>query len=134
MFDLLLGSPGESRDSIIHTIELMKRSNPDRVGIALGVRVYEGTELAAMVKDRSWKEGLIGKEGEIESKFFMEPEIAPFVSELLDDLTWNDERFFFFNPINPKLNYNDNANQRLVDAIREGYRGAYWDILRRIEE
>ena len=31
----------------------------------------------------------------------------------------------------PERDYNYNANQKLVDAIREGYGGAYWDILRR---
>jgi hypothetical protein len=134
MFDLLLGSPGESRESIVRTIELIKKANPDRVGIALGVRVYQGTELADMVKKNSLKEGLIGGGQPMEILFFLEPKIAPFVTELIDGLTHNDDRFFFFNPDNPNQNYNYNANQRLVEAIREGYRGAYWDILRRIEE
>jgi hypothetical protein len=31
-------------------------------------------------------------------------------------------------------NYNYNANAVLVDAIRDGYRGAFWDILRRLGE
>ena len=51
---------------------------------------------------------------------------------ILDEQIANDPRFLFFNPDDPGKNYNYNANQVLVEAIRDGYRGAYWDILRRI--
>ena len=30
--------------------------------------------------------------------------------------------------------YNYRENLALVEAIKRGYRGAYWDILRRVEE
>ncbi len=131
MFDLLLGSPGETQESITATIELMKRSRPERVGVTLGVRVYPGTELANLITQHGLKEGLV-REGDLsELLFFLEPAIAPFASELLDELIGDDERFFFFDPSRPERNYNYNANQRLVDAIGQGYRGAYWDILRR---
>jgi radical SAM superfamily enzyme YgiQ (UPF0313 family) len=133
MFDLLLGSPGESRESIVKTIELMKRADPDSVGVVIGVRVYPGTELAELVKRNHLRMGLCGSATLIGSLFFLEPEVSPFVSELLDKLIAGDQRFLFFNPENPNKNYNYNANQRLVEAIRSGYRGAYWDILRRIE-
>lgn len=134
MFDLLIGSPGESRESVVQTVELMKEVNPDCVGIALGVRIYQGTVLADRVKEDALKEGLVGKNEITEPLFFIEPKIAPFIAGLVGDLTQNDKRFFFFNPENSSQNYNYNANQCLVEAIREGCRGAYWDILRRIEE
>jgi radical SAM superfamily enzyme YgiQ (UPF0313 family) len=133
MLDLLLGSPGETRDSIVRTIELMKRSEPDRVGVALGVRVYPGTELASLVMQEELIGGLVGRDDVSEPFFFLEPRVAPFAFELLDGLIGDDRRFFFFDPSRPDRNYNYNANQRLVDAIRKGYRGAYWDILRRYE-
>ena len=132
MFDLLLGSPEETRDSIVRTIELMKRAEPDRVGVALGVRVYPGTELASLVMRQELIDGLVGRDDVSEPFFFLEPGIAPFAFELLDELIGDDRRFFFFDPSRPDRNYNYNANQRLVEAIRQGYRGAYWDILRRM--
>jgi hypothetical protein len=49
-----------------------------------------------------------------------------------DELIGDDERFLFFNPDKPCQNYNDNTNDLLVDAIADGHRGAYWDILRQI--
>ena len=133
MFDLLLGSPGETSDSIVRTIELMRQAGPDRVGVAVGVRVYPGTELANRAEHEGLEAGLIGGGDPSEPVFFLEPGIAPFASELLDGLIGDDRRFFFFDPSKPERNYNYNANQLLVDAIRKGHRGAYWDILRRLD-
>jgi hypothetical protein len=133
MLDLLLGSPGETRESLARTVELMKQAEPDRVGVSLGVRVYPGTELARQVTSEAHAKGLVGGEDPFEPLFFLEPGMAPFAFELLDTLIGDDRRFFFFDPSRPDRNYNYNANQRLVDAIRQGYRGAYWDILRRYE-
>jgi radical SAM superfamily enzyme YgiQ (UPF0313 family) len=120
MLDLLLGSPGETRESLVRTIEVMRHSAADRIGVSVGARVYPGTELARRLG--------------CEEPVFLEPEIAPFVFELLDGLIGDDRRFLFFDPSQPDRNYNYNANQRLVDAIGQGYRGAYWDILRRWSE
>ena len=131
MLDLLLGSPGESEKSIVDTIELMRRAGPDLVGISLGVRVYPGTELADLTTQERLREGLVGGEDPLEPLFFIEPAIAPFALDLLDELIRDDRRFLFFDSSRPDRDYNYNANQRLVDAIRQGYRGAYWDILRR---
>jgi len=131
MLDLLLGAPGETRESITATVELMKQAAPERVGVALGVRVYPGTELAEWVFRKDVRAGLVGEGDGTEPLFFMEPAISPVVLDLLDRLIGDDERFFFFDPSRPDRNYNYNANQRLEDAIRDGYRGAYWDILRR---
>ena len=133
MFDLLLGSPGETRDSIIATIDLMRRAAPDRVGVTVGVRVYPRTKLVDLVSRDQLRAGLVGGRDESEPLFFIEPAVAGFAFELLDELIGNDVRFFFSDPSRPDRNYNYNANQRLVDAIGKGYRGAYWDILRRYE-
>ena len=130
MLDLLLGSPGETEESLRRTIELMRRSGPERVGVSLGVRIYPGTELAGLVEQEELKEGLVGGEDLSDPLFFIEPKVAPFADELLEELIGDDRRFFF-NPSGPDKNYNYNDNQVLVDAIGEGYRGAYWDILRR---
>jgi radical SAM superfamily enzyme YgiQ (UPF0313 family) len=131
MFDLLLGSPGETRGSLRRTIALMRQAAPDRVGVALGVRIYPGTALAKLATKGELKAGLTGGDDPSETLFFIEPGIAPFASRLLDELIGDDSRFLFFDPSRPERNYNYNANQRLQDAIQKGYRGAYWDILRR---
>ncbi len=131
MIDLLIGAPGETRESVVRTVEEMMEAGPDRVGVAVGVRVYPGTELADLVANRSGEEGLTGGQDLAEPVFFLEPKVSPFVFDLLEDLTRGDDRFLFFDPARPERNYNYNANLLLTEAIRAGYRGAYWDILRR---
>lgn len=131
MLDLLLGAPGETEASIVRTVELMQRAAPDLVGVAVGVRVYPGTRLGKLVETEPNGDSLIGGADALEPLFFIEPRVAPFVFDLLDELIGDDRRFFFFDPSRPERNYNYNANERLVNAIRDGHRGAYWDILRR---
>jgi radical SAM superfamily enzyme YgiQ (UPF0313 family) len=132
MLDLLLGSPGETRQSLQQAIECMNQAAPDRVGISAGLRVYPGTTLAQCVAKSSSEPGLSGGPEPAQPRFYLEPAVAPFCFSLLDDLVGGDRRFLFFDPAKPERNYNYNANQRLSDAIAEGYRGAYWDILRRM--
>lgn len=122
MFDLLLGGPGESERSIANSIELMKRAGPDQTGINVGLRIYPGTPL--------WRR--LGHPATAEPAFFVEPQVASCIFDVLDRLIGGDRRFFFFDPSNSDQNYNYNANDRLTDAIRQGSRGAYWDILRKL--
>jgi len=75
--------------------------------------------------------GLFGGNTPSDPLFFIEPGVASSVFDILSRHIAGDERFFFFDPTRPAQNYNYNANQRLVDAIQKGFRGAYWDILRR---
>jgi radical SAM superfamily enzyme YgiQ (UPF0313 family) len=134
MLDLLLGAPGESRESVAETVELVRRAEPDRAGVSLGVRVYPGTPLAAEMERSRDREGLIGGNDPAAPVFFLEPEIAGEVYGWLHEWTDDDPRFLFYDPDRPRQNYNYNDNRRLVDAIAAGYRGAYWDILRRLSE
>jgi hypothetical protein len=133
MHDLLLGAPGESEASLRRTIDLMQRLRPDRVGVSLGVRLYPGTPLTRQVERGRLTAGLIGADDPAELLYFIEPAVASFASDLLERLIGDDPRFFFA-PAGPERDYNYSDNQPLVDAIRAGYRGAYWDILRRRAE
>lgn len=121
MLDLLLGAPGETREGIQQTVDIVKQANPDRAGVSLGVRIFPGTELAAE----------LGSIPTADPVYFLEPGIESEVFGWLSAMIGEDERFLFFDPTKPAQNYNYNSNQRLVDAIAKGYRGAFWDILRR---
>ncbi len=122
LLDLLLGSPGETNQSITTTIEYMKRCNPDRIGITLGIRVYPGTALANFIIHKDVKDGIIGGENPTSPIFFIDPAIMTDAFDLVNKLIRNDNRFFF-------LEYN--SNRWLLEAINNGYRGAFWDILHR---
>jgi len=141
MLDLLIGGPGETRTTIENTITLMKEIQPDRVGLSIGIRIYPRTALAQLAQ----KEGPVSQNPNImgsiqENPDFLKP-IFYFASELggnsissfINRIIGKDSMFFFANPEEQNRNYNYNENQILVDAIKRGYRGAYWDILRRLQ-
>jgi hypothetical protein len=70
--------------------------------------------------------------------FYISKALGEQPAKLVRDLIGGDKRFF--TPAdetdikapenNDTANYNYNENLPLVRAIREGARGAYWDILR----
>lgn len=139
MFDLMLGGPGETLETMRETIDLMREVEPDRVGLAIGVRVYPGTRLARQVAAEGIAADNPNLRGTIAPDLF-----APifYLSAALGDdpfgyvagLVGGDQRFFFSAREEAERNYNYNDNSVLVEAIRRGYRGAYWDILRRLAD
>jgi len=142
MYDLLLGGPEETKETLSRTIEAMKQMYPDRVGAALGVRIFPGTRLAGLVRqagplesNRNLHGAVDGNERFFRPVFYLSAELGEDVPQHLEKLIDGDERFLFMKPPQTgDMNYNYNDNSRLVEAIRQGYRGAFWDILRRVSE
>jgi len=142
MFDLLLGGPGETRETISETLELMKRTSPDRVGISLGVRLYRGTALAGEViqeegfgpENKNLRGAIRGNEEMLRPIFYLAAGLGEDVGEFIEKQIAGDPRFLLGNRKNLERNYNYNENNRLMQAIKQGYRGAFWDILRRMEK
>ena len=141
MFDLLIGGPGETKGTVAETIELMRRAQPDRVGTSVGVRVYPGTRLARIVESEGPRERNRSLHGQVSDNpnflkpvFYLSAELGDDASQFVSDLVGNDERFFMPVPEATRKNYNYNENQVLVEAIKKGYRGAFWDILRRLPQ
>ena len=148
MIDLLLGGPGETRESIAETIDFAKGINLDCVGAALGVRVYQGTVLEKIVQ----KETSLQNNPNVRRKysgpvdffkptFYIASDLGAKPAELVCDLIGEDKRFF---PPSPEISeqdvevtsasgHNYNYNEPLIEAIRNGARGAYWDILRKLK-
>lgn len=140
MYDLLIGGPAETNETAKRTIEMMKEIGPDRVGVSVGMRIFNGTAMAKMVQ----KEGFTPKNpalyGEIENNkdflvpvYYLSPAVGMEVFPYLTELIGGDTRFLHASPEEIEGNYNYNDNSVLVQAIKSGHRGAYWDILRRLE-
>jgi len=145
MLDLLLGGPGETPETLTETIRFFQRIGPDCAGAALGVRIYPGTEMAAMVAAegapetnpnlRRHYEGPIDL---LQPTFYIAAALGPNPARLVRELIGSDPRFFppeeETPPEDPSTHrdHNYNRNQALSDAIAAGARGAYWDILRRL--
>lgn len=141
MFDLLLGGPGETRETVRETLELMKQISPDRVGISLGVRLYRGTALARkIIKEEGFAEknknlqGVIRGNAEmLQPIFYLSSGLGEDAEGFIEKQIAGDPRFLMGSRKNVERNYNYNENSRLMEAIKQGYRGAFWDILRRME-
>ena len=139
MYDLLLGGPGETRESVARTVEVMKAISPDRVGVSLGVRVYPGTGLSGIVRgagpmaeNPNLRGAVVGNDGFLSPVFHLSAELGEDAAGYVGGLVGGDQRFFFPTTEAGTEAYNYNDNKRLVEAIRAGYRGAYWDVLRRV--
>jgi radical SAM superfamily enzyme YgiQ (UPF0313 family) len=139
MVDLLLGGPGETPETVRQSIELMRRAKPDCVGLSLGMRVYPGTAMARRVQsegDPAAHPGLHGvKQGNphlLQPLFYVAPALGGGLGDLVREQVAGDERFFLAEDAPDHANYNYNDNTPLVQAIAQGARGAYWDILRKM--
>ena len=139
MYDLLVGGPGETRDTVRETVDLMQRIDADRVGVAMGVRVYQGTEMAEYVRsecDTVSNPNLYGATEDnasfVKPVFYISPHLGEGIVSFLHELVGDDKRFFLPSNEEADSNYNYNENTVLVRAIKGGARGAYWDILRRL--
>jgi radical SAM superfamily enzyme YgiQ (UPF0313 family) len=142
MIDLLLGGPGETPETAAETIHFIKKIAPDCAGASLGIRVYPGTGMAEALQ----REGPLDAHPGLRRKyagdidffqptFYLSPALGPEPARLIKDLIAGDARFFepmAEQPDAAATDHNYNDNTELVEAIRHGARGAYWDILRRL--
>lgn len=139
MFDLLLGGPGENFESIEETISFMKELDPSCIGISAGVRIYPGTPLSLLVEldgARSENKNLRGctngNDDFFRPVFYLSRALDGDIMGELKRMVGSDMRFFLGSKEEAGENYNYNENMLLARAIKEGERGAFWDILRRI--
>lgn len=140
MFDLLFGAPGDTREAVHTTLRLMQALQPDCVGLSTGVRLYPGTPLAARVArpplpERPGLRGhLEGNDGLLRPVFYLAPELGEDIGGFIGQVVAGDQRFFCPDPTADLADYNYRENPVLTEAIAAGHRGAYWDILRRLQQ
>ena len=137
IIELLFGAPGETRETVRETIDFVKRIDPERAAVTVGLRIFPGTEFERMVR----AEGLDGSNPNLHGHiadngdllypvFYLPTTLGPDPQRFIAELIGEDRRFF---GANTNL-FNYNANDALVEAIAQGERGAYWSILNRIEK
>ncbi len=141
MCDLLLGGPGETRDTIRQVIDLMREIESHRVGTSLGIRLYPGTPLVEalrrqgkLVPDNPSITGLADNPDLLRPVYFREHALGDDVDGYIRTLIDAEPRFLFPTSELSVANYNYNDNSVLCAAIRAGARGAFWDILRRLAQ
>jgi len=135
MLDLLLGGPGETPESLGRSVEVVRASRADCAGAALGVRLYPNTPLSRSLLEKGSRKGLHGHLEENEDLalplFYIDPALGKDPVAAVKAAIAGDQRFFFGWPDDTQADYNYDDNPELVEAIRDGERGAYWDILRK---
>ncbi len=139
MYDLLLGGPGETVESVADSIDFFRRVDADAVGAALGVRLYPATPTTGRVLGVSPMPGGLRRRysGPVElvrPTFYITPQLGEQPASLVRELIAGDPRFFAPEQdgaadASAGSDHNYNASQALVEAIARGARGAYWDIL-----
>ncbi len=153
MLDLLLGGPGETPASVAESIEFFKRLEADCFGASLGVRIYPGTGMASVVaaeddgqtplgdalrRNPNLKRKYDGPVDFFKPTFYISSSLGDKPAQLVRDLINGDKRFF--EPMveiekgaqGKSTDHNYNDNTELLEAIRKGARGAYWDILHQL--
>lgn len=132
MFDLLMGGPGETAETIRITIDKARELNIPLVGIAAGVRVYPDTLLGKRIADGSIKERLYPdtREGSEQPLFYLSPSLDDDVAAMINRLVDKDPRFLFLSAPSEDRSYNYADDEALSQLIKQGARGAYWDIIK----
>ena len=132
MVDLLVGGPGETEETVKTTIEQVRELDIPLAGIAAGVRVYPGTPLGRALANGSLKGGLYPEteRAPYEPIFYVSTYLGNTTSALINEMVAGDPRFLVLVSPEEAGSYNYADDEALCRRIREGARGAYWDILR----
>jgi len=132
MFDLLIGAPYETRQSIHSSIDFFKAIDADAVGISVGIRLYEGTPLYEQLANDSAR--AVHIKDPLFPLYYVSENLGSDIEDYIRDLTADDERFLSFEAGDADRDYGYTDNQLLVNAIKKGYRGAYWHILKQVQQ
>jgi radical SAM superfamily enzyme YgiQ (UPF0313 family) len=75
---LLLGGPGETRDSVEESLRFARSLGLDQLRVTIGVRIYPGTPLA----QRAAAEGCIAPDDNLlRPRFYLAPGLEPWIYE-----------------------------------------------------
>jgi len=136
MFDLLIGGPGETAETVRITIDRVKEYDVPLVGIAAGVRVYPHTPLGKAIAEGSIRGGLHPETNQAahEPVFYLSPSLGNNAVTLINQLVADDPRFLLLSAPAEKRSYNYADDEALCQLIEQGARGAYWDIISRSQQ
>jgi len=78
---LLLGGPGEDRDSVRESVELMQRFRPNQMSVTVGIRIYPHCELVHVAE----RDGML-RPGDslLEPRFYLAPAVEDWIWEYLE--------------------------------------------------
>jgi radical SAM superfamily enzyme YgiQ (UPF0313 family) len=81
---LLLGGPGESKETLEESISTMERLKPDSLSVTVGIRVYPNTELARIARE----EGTPDVQGDfLFPTFYLSRQIEDWIFDYIKEVT-----------------------------------------------
>ncbi len=87
---LLFGGPGETRETVIQSMEFVDELSPDLVTLKAGIRIYPGTQLESIAVD----EGIIEKnEDLLNPVFYLSPAIRDWIRDYMRSAVINRENW-----------------------------------------
>lgn len=140
IYYLLLGGPGETKETLKETAENLKQIPHHGLETVLGIRILPGTRLFEMVKSNgplkqnpNLKGKVEGNENFLVPIFYLSSALGPEAEarEYLFELFEGDERFFLARKGKAGTFI---SNEGLIKAVKDGYRGVFWDILRKLSK
>jgi radical SAM superfamily enzyme YgiQ (UPF0313 family) len=76
---LLLGAPGETRETVMQSLTFARSLGLDGLKVTVGIRIYPGTPLAR----RAVEEGVIAPEDDLLfPRFYLAPGLEPWIHEV----------------------------------------------------
>lgn len=89
---LLLGGPGEDRDSVRESVELLQRFQPALVNVSIGIRLYPGCPLTQLARD----EGQLPSGADLLTpRFYLAPAVRDWIFDYMDSIVAQDPRWTF---------------------------------------
>ena len=124
MFDLLVGGPGETEQTVTTTINKVKELDIPLTGISVGIRVYPNTPLGKAVANGFGNEGLHPSTASLYGPvFYLSPLLGNKPLDLVQRLVADDPRFLFLAAPADKESYNyadDDALCQLITGRQPG--------------
>lgn len=132
MFDLIVGGPGETPETFKLTVSRARQMAVPVIGASVGVRVYPGTPLGNAISRGFLRDGVrlaeVG-DGFDQLVFYCAPALGDDPLAMVRSIVGNDPRFLLLSGPSDADSYNYADDTMLAQAIHDGARGAYWDIL-----
>ncbi len=140
MYEVVMGGPGETRNTIANTFKLLRQVRADMVTILYGVRVYPNTPLGESVRHNgSLRENyhlrgaIYNNANLLRPVFYVESLLGRGVEEYIEGLIDGDPTYLFpFRKDIEKI-YNYNDSSVLIEAVTlHGHRGPEWEVFWRL--